>query len=153
MPVRVTWATLAHVYNLRSERCFRGLEAAFWGACDRFGMRINHFAVQRRRIELIVEADDEDCLARGMQGLGVRIAKALNRVMGTRGKVLADRYEARVLRTPDEARTAIREVLGAHVKQLGSAQMVDRYSSAKYVIEPGPVKPPSTPLLKKAWAR
>ena len=34
---------------------------------------------------MIVEAEDEKAFARGMQGLNIRIAKALNRVMGRHG--------------------------------------------------------------------
>jgi REP element-mobilizing transposase RayT len=148
LPVHVNWRMKLHVYNLRSRRCFRELEKAFWAACDRFGMRIIHFSVQRNHIHLVVEAQDQECLARGMQGLGVRIAKALNRVMGQHGKVLADRYHAHVLRTPAEVRNAVQYVLRNHVKHLGWAQIVDPFSSAAYVI--APVAPATTWLMRKA---
>lgn len=46
-------------------------------------------------------------MARGAQGLGIRVAKALNRVMGKRGTVFADRYHAHELRTPKEVRNAL----------------------------------------------
>ncbi len=44
----------------------------------------------------MVETDDETALACGMQGLGLRIAKALNRVMGREGSVFADHYHANI---------------------------------------------------------
>ena len=50
-------------------------------------------------MHLLVEAQDERSLARGMNGLGVRVAKGLNRVMGRSGKVLDDRYHGHILRT------------------------------------------------------
>ena len=149
IPVHVNWRMKVHVYNLRSRRCFRELEKTFWAACDRFGMRIIHFSVQRNHIHLVVEADDHDCLARGMQGLGVRVAKALNRVMRQKGKVLADRYHAHVLRTPSEVRNAVQYVLRNHVKHLGWAQIViDPYSSA---VPDAPVAAARTWLMRKAW--
>jgi hypothetical protein len=46
-----------------------------------------------------------------MQGLGVRLARAINRAMGSRGKVFSDRYHDRILRTPREVRFALRYVL------------------------------------------
>jgi hypothetical protein len=53
---------------------------------------------------LIVEAQDRVKLATGMQGLGVRLAKALNRVMRRRGRVIGDRYHAHILKTPSEVK-------------------------------------------------
>jgi len=58
-------------------------------------------------LHLICEAEDARALGRGMKGLGVRIARGLNRVMDRRGAVIADRYHSRVLRTPSEVRRAL----------------------------------------------
>jgi hypothetical protein len=46
-----------------------------------------------------------------MQGLNVRIALALNRLIGRRGKALDDRFHAVVLRTPTQTAHAIHYVL------------------------------------------
>ncbi len=64
------------------------------------------------RTHLIVEARDATALARGVQGLSIRIAKAVNKVLKRRGKVFADRYHAHALRTPTEVANAIDYVLG-----------------------------------------
>jgi hypothetical protein len=87
---------LPHVWNLRSRRCFSRIAKSFSRGRDRFGFRIVHFSVQGNHLHLVVEADDERALARGMQGLGVRIAKALNRLMARKGAVFADHYHARI---------------------------------------------------------
>src|SRR5437867_3599150 len=68
-PVHVTWRMRKHVWNLRTKRCFRVLERAFWAGSDRFGFRLIHFSVQGNHIHLIGEAADRRALARGMQGL------------------------------------------------------------------------------------
>ena len=47
--------------------------------------------MQGNHVHLLVEAQDEKALSRGMNGLGVRVAKGLNRVMRRHGKVLDDR--------------------------------------------------------------
>ena len=44
-------------------------------------MRLVHSSVHGNHIHLLIEATDNQGLARGMQGLSTRIAKALNRVM------------------------------------------------------------------------
>jgi hypothetical protein len=46
-----------------------------------------------------------------MISLGARLARTVNRVLGRRGPVLADRYHQHVLRTPREARHALAYVL------------------------------------------
>ena len=50
----------------------------------------------------IFEAEDAHSIARGMQGLLVRVAKALNREWGRCGRVLVERDHARVRRAPRE---------------------------------------------------
>ena len=50
-------------------------------------------------------------LSRGLQGLFIRVAKALNRELGRRGKVFADRYHDRLLRSPGQVRNALAYVL------------------------------------------
>jgi hypothetical protein len=52
--------------------------------------RLVHYSLQGSHAHFLVEADDARALARGMQGLKVRVAKALNRLMSRRGKVFAD---------------------------------------------------------------
>src|ERR1700740_464114 len=96
-PVHVTWRMRKGVWGLRTRRCFGALARAFWSGGNRFGFRLVHYSVQGNHVHLLAEAEDERSLARGMNGLGVRVARGLNRVMGRRGKVLDERYHARVL--------------------------------------------------------
>ncbi len=71
-----------------------------------------------------------------MQGLGVRIAKALNRLMGRKGAVFADHYHARQLRSPTQVANAIAYVLMNFMhhfpEEAGhhASDMRDRFSSA-----------------------
>jgi hypothetical protein len=72
-----------------------------------------------------------------MQGLSIRVAKALNRRLRRRGSVFADRYHARALKTPREARFALRYVLlNARKHERGSSRVpagfVDGRSSAPW---------------------
>jgi REP element-mobilizing transposase RayT len=141
----------AHIPNLRKPRLFRPIEAAFWAACDRFGMRITHFSVQGNHLHLIVEAEDQGCLSRGMQGLGIRIAKKLNRALRRHGSVLADRYFSHVLRTPSEIRRAVHYVLRNHLLHHDLAEIPsDFYASNGRPAGEVPVVPPMTYLLRKA---
>ncbi|HEY2748081.1 MAG TPA: transposase, partial [Polyangia bacterium] len=116
-PVHVTWRMRDGVW-LRTRRCFGALARAFWGGADRFGFRLVHYSVQGNHVHLLVEAEDERSLSRGMNGLGVRVAKRLNRVMRRSGKVLDDRYHGHILRTPTEVRRARHYVLQNAVRYM-----------------------------------
>jgi putative transposase len=101
-PVHVTLRVLPHVWNLRSRRGFRVVQRALAAAANRFGLRICEFSVQGNHLHLIVEAEDVGSLSRGMQGFSIRLARGLNGMMARSGKVLADRFHGRILRTPTE---------------------------------------------------
>ncbi len=134
-PVHVTWRMRDGVWNLRSRRCFTALARAFWSGADRFGFRLVHYSVQGNHVHLLVEANDERALSRGMNGMGVRVARGLNRVMRRHGKVLDDRYHAHVLRTPSEVRRA-REYLLQNARKHYGLRVADPYTSTVAVIEP-----------------
>ena len=134
-PVHVTWRMKDGVWNLRSRRCFGALSRAFWGGSNRFGFRLVHYSVQGNHLHLLVEAEDEKALSRGMNGLGVRVAKGLNRVMRRHGKVLDDRYHGHILRTPTEVRRA-REYLLQNARHHYGMTAPDPYTSVVAVIEP-----------------
>jgi hypothetical protein len=93
------------VWNLRARRCLGVLQRAFLKA-SKEGFRVVHYSVMGNHIHLLVEARDQRALSLGMQGLGIRIAQALNKVMQRPGRVLKDRYHAHILKTPIEAKNA-----------------------------------------------
>ena len=119
-PVHATVRVLPEIGDLREVKRFRIVRASIASGRDRLGFRIVQFDVQRTHVHLIVEAKDKDVLARGMRGLQVRIAHALNALLGRAGRVFEDRYHARALKTPLEARRCLAYVLlnGRHHSSL-----------------------------------
>jgi REP element-mobilizing transposase RayT len=105
-PVHVTLRMRREVCHLRQSVCFRVLKRAFYSANGRDDFRLVHYSVQGNHIHFVVEADDARSLSRGMQGLNVRIALALNRLIGRGGKVLDDRFHAWLLRNAPASTTA-----------------------------------------------
>jgi REP element-mobilizing transposase RayT len=126
---------LPHVWNLRSARAFRVLRRCFRKARARFRARVCEFSIQGNHIHLLCEAADERALARALQGLGIRIARGLNRLMSRHGHVLADRYHGRILRTPTEvarARRYLADNARHHAAAWGQrlpASFIDPYAS------------------------
>jgi REP element-mobilizing transposase RayT len=123
------------VWQLRTHRCFRALARAFWGGCNRFGFRLVHYSVQGNHMHLLVEAADERSLARGMNGLGVRVARGLNKVMRRRGKVLDQRYHGHILKTPAEVRNA-RGYLATNAERHLGVKGDDPYASRWPLVQP-----------------
>jgi len=104
-------------------------------ACERGDFRVVHYSLQSNHVHLLVESTNRTMLQRGMTSIGARLARAVNRVFGRRGPVLADRYHLRVLQTPREARHALRYVLlnaRHHARRLLTTGRVDPASSGRW---------------------
>src|SRR5436309_2602821 len=109
-PVHVTLRSGRAVRCLRAGRVFPAVLGAL-GAASHEGFRILHFSVQDDHLHRIVEADDTRALGRGLRGVTIRVARAVNRALGRRGAVWGDRYHARALTTPRAMRHAMAGVL------------------------------------------
>jgi REP element-mobilizing transposase RayT len=131
-PVHVTLRLRAGLPSLRETAAYRALVGALGAGSERFGLRLIHWSALGNHVHLRVEARDQDALTRGMQGLGVRIARALNRLWRRQGKVLADRYHAHVLSCPRAVRTALAYVLHNARKHKAIAAGLDAFSSAAW---------------------
>ncbi|HEX5053374.1 MAG TPA: hypothetical protein VFZ65_16475 [Planctomycetota bacterium] len=171
-PAHVTLKLRRGLQRLRSRREYAALCAAFAAGCDRNGFRLTHYAVLNDHLHLLVEARDRDALSRGLQGLAIRIAKALNKVWGRHGTVFADRYHDRILKTPREVRNALVYVLAngrkhaAEGREVIVPQAIDVFTSAPWFdgfretvtvrgIEamPRPVTDARTWMLTIGWRR
>ncbi len=132
------------------------------------GFRVVHYSLQRDHVHLIVEATNGTLLSRGVQGLTVRVARAINRVLcGQRGGVFPDRFHSRELRSPREVRNALVYVLmnfRKHARRVAPPEAVDGYSSAPWFdgflhvvgpppAEESPVVTAETWLAKTGWRR
>ena len=171
-PAHVTMKLVQGLPRLRSQPEYVALRAAFQAGCDRAGFRLVHYAVLNDHLHFLVEAADRMTLSRGLQGLAIRIAKALNKLWHRRGTVFADRYHDRVLTSPREVRNALVYVLGNGKKHAAEGrtvkvpQAIDTFTSAPWFdgfrervtvrgIEdvPRPVTAARTWMLTLGWRR
>jgi hypothetical protein len=143
LPAHVTLRMRADVPSLRTVPIVREVERTFAVGCARPGFRLVHYSLQGNHAHLVVEAHDRGALGRGMKAIGARLARAVNRVAGRSGPVLADRYHLRVLSTPTEVRNALRYVLlnarhhtgktvAAMRRAVGEAVRIDPASSGRW---------------------
>lgn len=167
-PVLVTVKLEKGLPSLRRPHAREQVLAAFRTGGQRHGLRLVHFSIQSNHVHLLVEARDTPSLSRGMQGLSVRMARALNRVWNRAGRVFADRFHARVLKTPREARYAIAYVLnnarkhGVHLDDIdpcSSGAAFDGWREAQFIrlratgFGSPPVAAPRAWLLTSGWKR
>jgi len=107
-PVHVTLRVMNNVPNLRSSRRFAVIRRTFAAAKGLHGLGLVEFTVMGNHLHLIVEAKSSQSLSRGVQGLCIRLAKAMNKALaGRRGRVFADHYHSHLLRSPREVRNAL----------------------------------------------
>ena len=110
-PVHVTLRVRRGISSLREQALFSRVRLALNAGKERFGFALVQFSVQCDHLHLIAEARDRRALSRGLQGLSIRVARAVNRGLERKGRVFVDRYHARALKTPRAVRFALRYVL------------------------------------------
>lgn len=134
-PQHVTLKLEADVADVRRWRFFGTLVSAL-AAAQRESFRVVAWTIQRGHLHLVTEATDWKELSDGVRGLEIRVARAINRVLGRKGRVIADRYHARGLSSPTEVRNALVYVLQnarKHLSQQGITPRrgwLDQFSSA-----------------------
>jgi hypothetical protein len=141
-PVHVTVKLRPGLPTLRRKAEYAALRGTFAAGCTGIGrtgaFRLCHYAILNDHLHFVVEAQDRTALSRGLQGLLIRIAKALNKLWQRTGKVVADRYHDRILTTPRQVRNAIRYVLQNGKKHAAEGcpvsvpQAIDIYTSAPW---------------------
>jgi len=171
-PLHVTVKLQKGLPSLRCTEVRKVLLHAFARGKARFGFLLNHFVILKDHLHFVVEAEDRKALSRGMQGLLIRIARALNKYWRRKGKVFGDRYHDRALKTPKEVRHVLRYVFGnahKHFEQGKGPRVedpIDLFSSAPWFdgfVESitvrnlnryaRPTASPSTWLLRTGWRR
>jgi putative transposase len=151
MPSHVTLKVRRDVPSLRASRRFAAIRSCFAAARGQHGLRLVEFAVLGDHLHLVVEADDDKALSRGVQGLCIRVARALNRLLDRSGRVFADHYHSHLLRSPAELVNAIRYVLGNarhHYAEAGADACSSGVSEALELLVL-----PAGWLLREGWRR
>ena len=169
-PVHITLRVVRGLPTLRAKQCMDVIRAALYAGSQYRGFRLVHFSVQDNHLHLLCEAKHKKALSRGMQGLCIRIAKRLNKELGRKGRVFADRFFSRILKTPQEVRASLAYVLNnrlRHIARTGGdsacVSEADPCSSGPWfdgwrvrpppvgLGPPFPIAPSRTWLLSKGW--
>ena len=104
--------------------------------------RVVHFALRDDRIELVVEAKNARYLSEGMRSVAIRIARSMNLALGRTGRVWTDRWHGRLLKTPEDVRSALVSMRPPFAEPPPS-ESPDNSAP--------PLAAPRTALLRSAW--
>ena len=97
-PIHVVWRIQRGLPDLRTPRGLRRLEGAFRKGKERDGFALLHYSIQHDHLHLMVEVKNRRKLSKGLQALGIRLAKSLNSMWRRKkGHVFAERYFALAL--------------------------------------------------------
>lgn len=179
--LHVVLRVAATVGSLRRRNLYQAMREATVVAAVRERIRIVHISLQRTHVHLLIEAENKQALARGMQGLQISAARNINTMLGDgkgrrrRGPVFVDRYHLEVITSPRQARHALGYVLNNWRKHredrqgLASTWLVDPFSSGisfpdwkelegqdlmwplRATYDPLVVRRPQSWLLREGW--
>jgi REP element-mobilizing transposase RayT len=116
-PVHVTLRLIEGYPNLRTRIAYFALVAATRAVAERSDFAIIQISVEKDHIHLLCEADNDVALERGVRAFEIAAAQRLNRAFSKetgirrRGRVFADRYHARLITNPTQARNSLAYVL------------------------------------------
>jgi REP element-mobilizing transposase RayT len=138
-PVHISLSVDDLLPSLRRPDLLEGIEDCLRAVRKEYtNFRVVHYSIQDHHLHLVVEAAGRTALSKGMQGLNIRVAKRINKILGRKGTVFIDRYHETILKTPTQTRNGIKYVLlnaRRHAAQSGmrcAPDWIDAYSSGRF---------------------
>jgi hypothetical protein len=162
-PVHVRMKIDPSVGSLRRKLLLEVILDALREGREKDGFRVCHFRVMPDRLHLLVEAASTERLARGMQGLSIRIARGVNRTLEREGRFYQDRYDAKVLRGGKEVHATLVALLVDDAAGGEGFSSAAWFEDAEWKRSPAeeklakkhesPIAPAKTRLLAGGWRK
>lgn len=106
----------------------------------KMGLSIVHYTLEFDHVHMLVETNNNETLARGMQSFGITLSKGINKIKATSGQVFKTRYHFRKLKTPSEIKNALAYILGNGIKHKSSS-FINQYNTLMAVKNYGKLYP------------
>jgi len=95
------------------------------------GLRVIHYSLEFDHVHLLIEAENNLILAKGMQSFGVTFSKAINRLRKLKGGVYKHRYHFRRIVGARQLKNVLNYIFSNGVKHKTAKTIVNPYNSIK----------------------
>jgi len=99
------------------------------------GLRVIHFTLEYDHIHLLIEAENNEILGKGMQSFGVTFSKAINRMKKQSGGVYKHRYHFRQISGVRQLKNVLNYIFTNGVKHKTAKSLVNPYNSIRASIK------------------
>jgi REP element-mobilizing transposase RayT len=95
------------------------------------GLKVIHYTLEYDHVHLLIEADNNFVLGKGMQAFGVTMAKAINRAKKLSGSVYKTRYHFRQITGTKELKNVMMYIFKNGLKHGTSKGLIHEFNSIK----------------------
>lgn len=95
------------------------------------GLRVVHYSLEYDHVHLLIEADNNRVLGKGMQAFGVTLAKAINRMRRLKGEVYKHRYHFRQITNARDLKNVMKYIFNNGLKHKTAKSVVNPFNSIK----------------------
>ncbi|MGZ3788101.1 MAG: transposase [Bacteriovorax sp.] len=97
----------------------------------RQGLKVIHYSLEYDHVHLLIEAENNHVLGKGMQAFGVTLSKAINRMRKLKGGVYKHRYHFRKISGTRELRNVMNYIFTNGVKHKTAKDIANPYNSIR----------------------
>ena len=114
--------------DIKNKRILKALHYAIRRARLQ-GLRVVHYTLEYNHVHLLVEANDNKSVQKGMQALGISFSKAINKIKQVKGSVYKHRHHFRKLNSRREYKNVIQYIFRNGIKHKRSLCLIDPFNS------------------------
>ncbi len=99
------------------------------------GLQVIHYSLEYDHVHLLIEADNNFILAKGMQAFGVTFSKAINRLKRLKGEVYKHRYHFRRISSSKELKNVMNYIFTNGLKHKTANSIISPFNSIRAEIK------------------
>lgn len=114
--------------DIQSKRILKALHHAIMRARLK-RLKVIHYSLEFNHVHLLVEAQDNTVLHKGMQALGISLSKAINKIKIVKGAVYKHRYHFRKITSTRQLKNVLHYIFNNGVHHKRSSNILDPFNS------------------------
>ncbi|MGZ3787001.1 MAG: transposase [Bacteriovorax sp.] len=116
--------------EMKNKSVFSLLKRAILNA-RRQGLKVIHYSLEYDHVHLLIEAENNHILGKGMQAFGGTFSKAINRMRKLKGGVYKHRYHFRKISSARELKNVMNYIFTNGLKHKTAKNIVNPYNSIR----------------------